>query len=83
MTALFQVVLFVILAVQSRWSSQALVATSAFVGLTGLDALTLSLARSTTSAGDIPLASVALVAGIVSNMLLKLTLLSSLDGSAQ
>jgi uncharacterized membrane protein (DUF4010 family) len=73
MTALFQVVLFVILAVQTRWGSQALVATSAFVGLTDLDALTLSLARSTTSTGDIPLASIALVAGILSNTLLKLT----------
>jgi uncharacterized membrane protein (DUF4010 family) len=33
MTALFQIALFVILAVQTRWSSDALVATSAVVGL--------------------------------------------------
>ncbi|MEQ1573779.1 MAG: MgtC/SapB family protein [Vicinamibacterales bacterium] len=72
MTALFQVVLFVILAVQARWSSQALVATSAFVGLTDLDALTLSLARTAASPADIPLAGVALVVGILSNTLLKL-----------
>jgi uncharacterized membrane protein (DUF4010 family) len=39
LTALFQVVLFVILFVQVRWGAQALVATSAFVGLTDLDAL--------------------------------------------
>ena len=72
MTALFQVVLFAILAVQSRWGSQALVATSALVGLTDLDALTLSLARSSSSPEQIPLATVALVTGILSNTLLKL-----------
>ena len=71
MTAIFQVVLFVILAVQTRWGSQALVATSAFVGLTDLDALTLSLARSTAADG-LSLAATALVAGIISNTVLKL-----------
>jgi len=72
MTALFQVVLFVIIAVQARWGSEALVATSALVGLTDLDALTLSLARTAVSPADIPPAGVALVAGILSNTLLKL-----------
>jgi uncharacterized membrane protein (DUF4010 family) len=72
MTALFQIVLFVILAVRSRWGSQALIATSAFVGLTDLDALTLSLARNTAADG-LPLAATALAAGIVSNTLLKLS----------
>jgi uncharacterized membrane protein (DUF4010 family) len=72
MTALFQVVLFVVLVVQSRWSSEALFATSAFVGLTDLDALTLSLARTAGSAADIAPASVALVGGILANTLLKL-----------
>ncbi len=72
MTALFQVVLFVIIAVQQRWSSEALVATSAFVGLTDLDALTLSLARTAASPADVAQASVALVAGIVANTAFKL-----------
>jgi uncharacterized membrane protein (DUF4010 family) len=72
MTALFQVVLFLILAVQARFGSEALVATSAFVGLTDLDALTLSLARGATSPDDIRVTSVALVAGILSNTMLKL-----------
>ena len=73
MTGLFQVVLFIILVVQARWGSQALVATSALVGLTDLDALTLSLARST-PAGAGATAAVALVAGILSNTCLKLTI---------
>ena len=71
MTTLFQIVLFVILAVQARLGSHALIATSVFVGLTDLDALTLSLARSTSPA-DVPLASLALVSGILSNTLLKM-----------
>jgi uncharacterized membrane protein (DUF4010 family) len=73
MTAAFQLVLFVILAVQSRWSAEALVATSAFVGLTDLDALTLSLARSAATDADLAPATMALVAGILSNTMLKLT----------
>jgi uncharacterized membrane protein (DUF4010 family) len=73
MTAMFQVVLFAIIAVQTRWGSEALVATSAFVGLTDLDALTLSLSRSASSPDDIPSAAIALVAGILSNTALKLT----------
>ena len=72
MTGLFQIVLFLILIVQSRWGSGALVATSAFVGLTDLDALTLSLARSSATAGALPTAAMALVAGMLSNTVLKL-----------
>ena len=72
MTALFQVALFLILAVQARLSDEALVATSAIVGLTDLDALTLSLAHSTVEPGAVPTAALALVAGILSNTVLKL-----------
>lgn len=71
MAGLFQLVLLAILTVQSRWSATALVATSAFVGLTDLDALTLSLARSAATSADIPGVTIALLAGIVSNTLLK------------
>ena len=74
MTGLFQVVLFLILMVQAWWGSQALVATSALVGLTDLDALTLSLARSTPASAAGSTAAVALVTGILSNTLLKLTI---------
>jgi uncharacterized membrane protein (DUF4010 family) len=73
MTALFQLILFLILLVQNRWGSEALVATSAVVGLTDLDALTLSLARSAAASGAVSIATVALVAGILSNTLLKMT----------
>ena len=72
MAGLFQVVLFVILIAQARWGTGALVPTSMFVALTDLDALTLSLARSTAAMPGVQPAVVALCAGIVSNTLLKL-----------
>lgn len=72
MTALFQVVLFVILMVQARWGSGALLATSAVVGLTDLDALTLSLARNAAVSGAASSAATALVVGMLSNTLLKM-----------
>lgn len=57
-------------------SSEALVATSALVGLTDLDALTLSLARSAQSSGSVATAALALVTGILSNTVLKLTIVA-------
>jgi uncharacterized membrane protein (DUF4010 family) len=72
MTALFQAVLFVILAVQARWSANALIATSVFVGLTDVDALTLSLARGATTADTHTAA--ALAAGVLANTVLKLVI---------
>jgi uncharacterized membrane protein (DUF4010 family) len=73
MTALFQLVLFVILGVQAQWGATALIATSALVGLTDLDALTLSLARSAVTPAMVQTAGVALAVGILANTLLKLT----------
>jgi uncharacterized membrane protein (DUF4010 family) len=73
MAGLFQLVLLAILVVQARWGSGALVATSAFIGLTDLDALTLSLARGTPSSAVGFTTVAALTAGILSNTLLKLT----------
>ena len=70
MTALFQLVLVVILIVQEYWGPQALIATSIFIGLTDLDALTLSLARGVEAGTG---ADIALAAGIVANTALKLT----------
>ena len=68
---LFQLVLFVILWVQSRWSADAIVATSVFVGLTDVDALTLSLARGATGTA-LEATGAALAAGVLANTALKL-----------
>jgi uncharacterized membrane protein (DUF4010 family) len=70
MTALFQVVMIAIAAVVAWWSVRALMMTSAMIGLTDLDALTLSLARNT---GIEPaLAARGLAVGVLSNTLLKM-----------
>ena len=70
MTALFQIVLIIVSAVMAWWSVRALLMTSAMIGLTDLDALTLSLSR--TPGTDPSLAARALAVGVLSNTLLKL-----------
>jgi len=71
MMAFFQVVLIAIAAVLAWWTVTALLLTSALVGLTDLDALTLSLAR--TGQHLTPaVAARALAVGVLSNTLLKL-----------
>jgi uncharacterized membrane protein (DUF4010 family) len=75
MTLMFQAVLLAIAIVRAYFGSRALVATSAFVGMTDLDALTISLARG--SSGDHIATGptvVALAAGIISNTVVKLAL---------
>jgi uncharacterized membrane protein (DUF4010 family) len=70
MTVLFAFVLVIISAVIAWWSLRALMLTSAMIGLTDLDALTLSLARN--GAGLSPeQAGRALAVGVLSNTLLK------------
>jgi uncharacterized membrane protein (DUF4010 family) len=82
MTALFQVVLFVIVFVRTRLGAQALLATAALVGLTDLDALTLSLARSSASANATASAATALAVGILSNTALKLCVAAAVGRGA-
>jgi uncharacterized membrane protein (DUF4010 family) len=70
MAGLFQVVLLALALVHAGWGQQALMATSAAVGLTDLDALTLSIARAS-PALPLEAAADALTVGIFANTLLK------------
>jgi uncharacterized membrane protein (DUF4010 family) len=72
MTALFQGVLFLIHVVQSRFGASGLVVTGALLGLTDMDALTLSMSRQAANGTDLSLAALALTIGIVSNTIVKL-----------
>jgi len=72
MAGMFQLVLFVVLWVQQQWSSRALLVTSAFVGLTDVDALTLSLARTPMTSTAIESLAEALAAGVLANTVLKM-----------
>jgi uncharacterized membrane protein (DUF4010 family) len=73
MTLLFQVVIILVSWVRTWWGTGALMMTSALVGLTDLDALTLSLARST-GAEMAAAGAAALTMGILANTVLKLAL---------
>jgi uncharacterized membrane protein (DUF4010 family) len=72
MTALFQAVLFLIHFVQSRFGASGVVVTGALVGLTDMDALTLSMSRQAAAGTALDVAALALTAGIVSNTIVKL-----------
>ncbi len=73
MAGLFQLVVFAISFVQVLLGPTALIATSAVVGMTDLDALTASIAQSAPGSGDISLHARALASGMLANTLLKLS----------
>jgi uncharacterized membrane protein (DUF4010 family) len=74
MAALFQVVLFAIHAVRSHWGETGLLFSGAVLGLTDVDVLTISMAKSAEGQIPIPVAAEAIAIGILSNTILKLIL---------
>jgi uncharacterized membrane protein (DUF4010 family) len=74
MTALFQGVLFLVHVVQSRFGASGVVVTGALLGLTDVDALTLSMSGQAAAGTDLNLAAFALATGIVSNTVVKLVI---------
>jgi len=77
MAVFFQIVMIVVAAVTAWWSLRAILITSAMIGLTDLDALTLSLSRQATTLAP-GLAARALSVGALSNTLLKLAVTLSI-----
>jgi uncharacterized membrane protein (DUF4010 family) len=80
MAAGFQVVLTAIPFVQQLWGTPGVLASAALLGLTDMDALTLSMCRlaATDGAG---LAAEAIAVGILSNTLLKLGVAAALGAN--
>jgi uncharacterized membrane protein (DUF4010 family) len=74
MTIAFQAVLMVLSFVQQVWGSTGVLTAATLLGLSDLDALTLSMTRLGQTAGLELLAAQAIAVGIMSNTLLKLTL---------
>jgi uncharacterized membrane protein (DUF4010 family) len=70
---MFQLVLFAVSVIRRSWGSQGLILSGFVLGLTDMDALTISMAR---AAGATPasVAAKAVAAGVFSNTLLKLTM---------
>ncbi len=74
MTVLFQVVLFAVHAVRLHWGEAGLLFSGAVLGLTDVDVLTISMAKSADGQIPIPVAAEAIAIGILSNTILKLLL---------
>ncbi len=79
MALLFQVVLFAVHAMQDRFGDAGLFASAAVLGLTDMDALTISMARSTGGGAPLEVAAQAIAIGVISNSVLK-TLLAVVLG---
>jgi uncharacterized membrane protein (DUF4010 family) len=71
MAVLFQGVLFITHLVRSSFGDVGLIATGAVLGLTDLDALTLSMAQQVTAGASATAAAGAVTAGILSNSVVK------------
>lgn len=71
MVAMFQVVLFLVSFVKARFGEAGLLATGAVLGLTDVDALTVSMTRGASNGIEPAVAAQAIAIGILSNTLLK------------
>ncbi|MFN7923448.1 MAG: MgtC/SapB family protein [Bryobacteraceae bacterium] len=80
MAVLFQVVLIAVRAAQAYWGGAGLLASGALLGLTDMDALTLSMAEAGGSADVLPVAAQATAVGAISNTSLKLAVAAVLGG---
>jgi uncharacterized membrane protein (DUF4010 family) len=71
MVVMFQVVLFVVAAVRATFGDTGVLATGAVLGVTDVDALTVSMTRSSTNGMTPSLAAQAIAIGILSNTIFK------------
>jgi len=78
----FQLVLTLMTLVEARFGEVGVLASSALLGLTDMDALTLSLSRLATESGLVGLAVLGMGMGVLANTLLKLGVVLSLGGRA-
>ena len=78
MAILFQGVLFAVRAVRLYWGETGLLFSGAVLGLTDVDVLTISMAKSAEGQIPIPVAAQAIAIGILSNTILKLLLVAAI-----
>jgi len=72
MAALFQIVLFGVYLAGRVWGDSGVLTSAAVLGLTDVDALTMSMARGPGGSGQLALAATAIAVGVLSNTILKL-----------
>jgi uncharacterized membrane protein (DUF4010 family) len=74
MAVLFQIVLMAVYLARTLWGESGVLTSAAILGLTDVDALTMSMARSVGAAGSLDLAAQAIAIGVLANAALKLVL---------
>lgn len=74
MAAMFQIVLFAVNLIRQYWGNVGIIASGAVLGLTDMDALTISMARAAASEVPVDIAAQAVATGVLANTALKLAL---------
>jgi uncharacterized membrane protein (DUF4010 family) len=74
MAAMFQVVLMLVQVARSAWGQAGILSSAAILGLTDVDALTVSMARGMAHSASVRVAAFAIAVGILSNALVKLAI---------
>jgi uncharacterized membrane protein (DUF4010 family) len=82
MAALFQVVLFAVHAVDHYWGSSGRLMSGVVLGLTDVDALTISLTKLASADGMPALAARAITIGVIANTVLKTTIVLTVGAGA-
>jgi uncharacterized membrane protein (DUF4010 family) len=72
MAALFQIVLMAVDVASRFWGNSGILTTAALLGLTDVDALTMSMARGMPETASLDLAARAIAVGVTTNTALKL-----------
>ena len=71
MALLFQVVLMAVHLIQGRWGASGVWTSAAILGLTDVDALTVSMSRGVSATSSLQTAAIAIAIGVASNTVLK------------
>ena len=74
MAVMFQVMLMVVHFAESAWGSAGVYGSATVLGLTDVDALTVSMARGVAYTASLQTAAVAIAVGVLANTVLKLAL---------
>ncbi len=82
MAALFQLVLFAITAIQGSWGQSGLIVSGAILGLTDVDALTISMTKSAQNPDNLATAATAIAVGCLANSFFKLGIALTLGRGA-
>ena len=74
MVIIFQVVLMLVHLARGQWGEAGLLSSAAVLGLTDVDALTATMARSVARTSSLELAALAIAVGVLSNTAMKMTI---------